>query len=319
MDKIVTVLGDISPGELGFCHSHEHLSINEGRPFQVNPALLIDDEARTARELAIFRRAGGRSIADAQPLGCGRDAAVLRRLARRTGVHIIASTGFHKMEFYAPDHWIHETPADRLADWFRLELKQGMFEGADRAAPLRRTDVRAGQVKAALDRGGFEGQKRLVVAAAAAVKATGAPLTVHIENGSDPLALADFLADMGVAPDKTAFCHMDRTVADLDAHKELCGRGVYMEYDTIGRDKYHDDLTEARIVSEMLDAGHGKRLLMGLDVTRRRMLSYGGQIGLGYIKERFIPLLLRRGLSPAQVDDVFIHNPARFFTIAGTE
>jgi phosphotriesterase-related protein len=96
---IRTVRGDIAPESLGFCQSHEHLCITKGRPAQVNPDLCIDDPDKSARELTRYREAGGQAVVDAQPVGCGRDPLMLETLSRTSGVHIIASTGFHRLCF----------------------------------------------------------------------------------------------------------------------------------------------------------------------------------------------------------------------------
>ena len=52
----------------------------------------MDDEARSAAELAQYRKSGGALLVDAQPGGYGRDAAVLKRLSAKSNVHIVAVT-----------------------------------------------------------------------------------------------------------------------------------------------------------------------------------------------------------------------------------
>lgn len=315
--SIVTVLGEITRGELDFCQSHEHLFIANGYPAAVNPSQRIDDCVLSATELTAYRKAGGCAVVDAQPIGCGRGVNELARVSRESGAHIIASTGFHRMAFYPENHWIYTYSADKLTELFVSELTCGMYaDYFGEPEQDEQTGYRAGQIKCALDSGAFSKQyQKLFSAAAEASKLTGAPLMVHIEAGSDPSSLADFLYGAGVDLNRAAFCHMDRSVRDLDVHRELCGRGIYMEYDTVARPKYHDDAREAEIILEMLDAGFGDRLLMSLDTTRDRLLSYGGKTGLCYILEQFIPMLKLRGMSAMQVDDIFITNPARLFDI----
>jgi phosphotriesterase-related protein len=137
---------------------------------------------------------------------------------------------------------------------------------------------------------------------------------VHIERDSDPYQLADYLVKLVLHPDHIIFCHLDRAVADIGIHREICEQGIYLEYDTIGRPKYHDDEKEADIILELVKAGYEKQLLMSLDTTRSRLLSYGGVPGLAHILDAFIPLLLRRGLTETQIKTFFIENPARVFS-----
>ncbi|MDR2630604.1 MAG: hypothetical protein LBC60_06755, partial [Spirochaetaceae bacterium] len=254
------------------------------------------------------------ALVDAQPLGCGRDALMLRDISEKTGVRIIASTGFHKMTYYPPGHWIHTAGADELTRLFIAELREGMYLDGDRVYPQRQGPIRAGQIKTALDTEGLTPRyQKLFAAAAAAARVSGCALMAHIEKGSEPLGLSDYLCKQGLDPNRLIFCHLDRAVADTAVHRELCLRGGNLEYDTIGRLKYHDDEREAAIITEILEAGYEKQLLMSLDTTRARLRSYGGSPGLSYILENFIPLLRRRGVSEAQIGAFFWQNPARVF------
>ena len=315
MRTVTTVAGDIPPDALGFCQSHEHLCIAHGRSSEINADLLIDDEAKSAEELAGYRRAGGCAVVDAQPVGCGRDARFLEQISRAGGVHIIASTGFHKMIFYPEGHWIFSMTSGELAEIFIDELTDGMYIGCDAAHPNEKTGARAGQIKTALDTAGLDAQyEKLFAAAAIAARETGRALMVHIERGSEPLELAKFLASSGVKLNRAVFCHMDRAADDIEIHKEICRMGIFVEYDTICRPKYHGDKREAEIIASMLDAGFEDSILMGLDTTRARLASYGGAPGLSYILDKFIPFLEGRGVSHEQIRKAFADNPARAFS-----
>jgi phosphotriesterase-related protein len=314
---ITTVTGDMAPEDLGFCQSHEHLW-TAGYPGTVNPDLRIDDLEKSRAELERYRRAGGAALVDAQPPGCGRNALMLKALSEQSAVRIIASTGFHKMIYYPEGHWIYGAGAGALTRLFLEELSGGMYQGEAMTLPDAssgaRTSCRAGQIKAALDAGSFTPwYEKCFTAATEAARASGAPLMVHVEKGSDPLALADFLVKRGLAPEGLIFCHLDRAAADMSVHRELCRRGVYLEYDTIGRPKYHDDEYEAGIILDMVRDGYAGQLLMSLDSTRARLSSYGGKPGLDHILTRFIPLLRRRGLPETQIQAFFRENPARAF------
>jgi len=316
--SVITVRGPIAPESLGFCQSHEHLSVESAHIRSVDPGLAIDDPARTVVDLHAYRQAGGRAVVDAQPLGAGRNAATLWALSEAAGVHVIASTGFHRLQYYPPGHWIFEADEDRLAALFIEELTTGMYLDGERGFPAKRSELCAGQVKAALEPGPLEGRRAaLFRAAARAAAASGAPLMAHIEAGADPVMLADFLAGCGLPPERVVFCHMDRAVADLEVHKAVCARGVALEYDTIARPKYHSEAREIDIFRSMLDAGFGDRLLAGLDVTRRRLTGYGGSPGLTYILETFAPMLRDAGISEEAISRIFVENPARVWRRQG--
>jgi phosphotriesterase-related protein len=173
---------------------------------------------------------------------------------------------------------------------------------------------RAGQIKTALEAGPLDRQsEKLFTAAAAAAWESGCAVMVHVEPEAAPAALAEFLLKQGLPPSRLIFCHLDRAVGDLGVHMELCRRGAWLEYDTIGRPKYHCDEREAEIVSEMAEAGFAGQILMSLDSTRARLGAYGGSPGLGHIIENFIPLLKNRGLGEEFILRFFVENPARAF------
>jgi phosphotriesterase-related protein len=313
MRIITTVSGDVAPSALGFCQSHEHLSI--ARTGCVAGELhCIDDPEKNLVELELYYSAGGRALVDAQPLGCGRDADMLAHISGKSGVHIIASTGFHKLSFYPEDHWLHSASEEELIRFFICELNQGMYMDGDITFPSRQSGARAGQIKSALDTEGLSPRyQRLFTSAVEAAKAADCALMVHIERDADPRRLAVFLAKLGMPQDRMIFCHLDRAVADINVHREICEQGIFLEYDTIGRPKYHDDEKETAIILELLKAGYEKQLLMSLDTTRSRLASYGGVPGLAHILKVFIHLLLQKGITETQIKNFFVENPARVF------
>ena len=311
-DAIVTIRGPIAPRELGFCQSHEHLSVESAHIRAIAPELVIDDRLKTLSDLRAYRSAGGRAVVDAQPVGAGRNALTLYALSQEADVHVIASTGFHRLGFYPPGHWIFEAEEDRLAALFTGELTAGMYVGGEEGFPVERSELCAGLVKTALEPGPLEGRHALLFrAAAGAAVAAGAPLMAHIEAGADPLLLADFLMSCELPPERVVFCHMDRAVPDLLIHEAVCARGIALEYDTIARPRHHGDEREIDIIRHMLDAGFGHLLLAGLDVTRLRLAGYGGSPGLDYILRVFLPALCAAGVAESQALKIFVDNPAR--------
>lgn len=308
---VITVTGPVPEEELGFCQSHEHLFIAKGRSFEENPALWMDDVSKIRQETARYRRAGGGTLVDAQPVGCGRMCQNLRGISLRSGVHILAATGFHKLRFYPPDHWLFSLSEDALTSLFLHELTHGMYDGCDGAPPgAEDTGIRASLIKTALDACGLTAEyARLFAAAAAAAVEAGRALMVHIEVGSRPMALLRFLLDRGVPPERIIFCHTDRACADPGIRRDLAAAGVFLELDTIGRFHYHSDQEEADIFLDLLDAGFQRQLLFSLDATRTRLKCFHPQaVGLDYLLNVFLPLLRSRGVSQEQLALISHHN-----------
>ena len=123
---IRTVLGDVAPDDLGLCHAHDHVLIGDGLGARREPDLLIDDVELAVDEVQSFRKAGGGTLVDAMPLDCGRDPEGLVEVSRRTGVHIVATTGFHTSGYYEARHWSACLDASAVADLLCAEVTDGM-------------------------------------------------------------------------------------------------------------------------------------------------------------------------------------------------
>lgn len=307
--KLISVLGSIGASEIGFMQSHEHIFLSKGQSYETSPVLWMDDVQKSTEELRRYYNAGGRTLADAQPVGCGRMCRELKQASEASRVNIIACTGFHKMCFYPKDHWIFRKNETWLSDLFISEIREGMFDVCDYREPEIRTDIKAGFIKAALDACNLTMQyEKLFSAAAAAALATGSALMIHIEKGSDPLTLLPRLFDAGIDPSRIILCHTDRASDDIPFILELASAGVFLEMDTIGRFKYHSDAREIEIFRALADAGYENRLLFSLDTTRARMKSYtDSAVGLDYLIRSFVPALEEAGITGTQIH-LFSHN-----------
>ena len=301
MKQLFTVTGPISPIDAGFFQPHEHLALREGASFRCNPALRMDDPEKGAEEAMRYLAAGGRTLIDAQPVGCGRKVSDLLFISQKTGLQILGSTGFHKLCFYEQEHWLKSESEDRLASLFLEELEDGMYEDGDTAFPCCRTEARAGVVKTALDSCGLTPlYERLFRAAAHAAKAADSAMLIHVERGSDPLALLSMLLGLGLSPDRLVFCHTDRACTGPEIPLRLLEAGVYLEMDTIARPQYHGDREELGLLLTLLEAGFEDQLMLSLDTTSARMKSYTPDaIGLDYLLRVFHPMLRSHGVSDA--------------------
>ena len=68
-----------------------------------------------------------------------------------------------------------------------------------------------------------------------------------------------------------------------------------LEYDTIGRTKYHPDSVVLDLIEAVAAAGHLDRIMLGLDLGARSYLrAYEGGPGLRYLMTAFAPRLRRR-------------------------
>lgn len=313
---IQEISGQLKSEQLGFCHSHEHLFLKKGPAFAIDSSLLLDDYILSKKEVNQFVAAGGCSIVDAQPVGAGRNAKWLYQLSNEENIHIIASTGFHKLMFYPKNHWIHTQSVEGLAELFIEELTTHLYADGEDGIPTEIVpNTKAGLIKVASDFEGVGGKYyRLFHAAAIAANKTGAPIMTHTELGYGALDQIKFFEYYNIPPEQLIICHLERKVENLDYMLHVASTGVFMELDTIGRYKYHSDEDEVKIIKKLIQEGYENQLLLSLDTTRKRMKSYGGEIGLTYILQTFIPLLLENGVTKDCIKKMMVDNPARAFS-----
>jgi phosphotriesterase-related protein len=313
---IRTVTGDINPKNLGFTHCHEHLFTYRIEGVELPAHLLIDSCSSSRKEARAFRKIGGSGVVDAQPFGAGRNARFLRRLSRDAKLHVIGATGFHKPSFYPKGFWVNDADIDEIAELLISEINQGMYE-YDPVDPFKaRSDIKAGIIKIATGEKGFTPlSEKIFRAAVKAHRVTGAPIMTHTELSQFGLEQAQFLMEAGVGPEHIIISHMDRVI-DIEKNAGLAERGVFLEYDTIARFKYHSNEDEVRLILEMVKRGFGRRILLGMDTTRERMQAYGGEVGLTYIKSTFLPMLSGAGIGGEHADNFMVHNPRAALSFA---
>jgi predicted metal-dependent phosphotriesterase family hydrolase len=310
--QVMSVTGACPAGALGVVDAHDHLFLDS----PALPGQAFNDTGPTIEEVLDGRASGLATIVDATPIGLGRRPAQLRAVAQATGVTIIAATGYHRDAHYPAGHWVHDATLETLTDRLIADLTVGMH-AADWLDPgLEPDPARAGLIKGGASYHRItRGERRRLEAVGGASVATGCAVLVHAEVGTAGHEIVDLLEGAGVPPWRVALAHLDRN-PDPELHAEIAARGVTLEYDTVGRTKYHPDSTVLELIEAVVAAGHLDRIILGLDLGRRDYLrAYGGGPGLRYLMSTFVPRLRRRIGEPAS-DRILVANPARLFAIA---
>lgn len=294
---IRTVLGDIAPADLGVCDAHDHLFL---RSPQLPGQELADTEAAAA-ELSAFRAAGGSAVIQWTPYGMGRCAGELPRLARASGVRIVAATGLHQAVHYAPE--VLDRIRPDLAGLFVAELTEGIGD----------TGPRAGMIKVA---GGFHGLDRharyTMAAAAEAQRATGAAIGVHLEQGTGALDVLDLLCgELAVPSDRVILGHLNRS-PDLVVHRAAAETGAYLAFDGPSRAHHATDWRLPDALTALADAGFADRILLGGDTTTASARSVNGGPGMPHLLRRHRDRL-ELALGSDLVTQFLTANPARAF------
>jgi len=295
------VTGPVASAEVTLADAHAHAWIDPPAGVESGPRLT--DEDAIVRDLAALAAAGGSLLVDCQPGGCGRDANRLAAISQRSGLHITATTGFHRRDYYPADHWLWNCGPERAAAYFITELVQGMLESTSGA---RATTIKVGHEGHLSGRTGV-----LAEAAAAACRATGALILIHTERGLGVEELLPFFADRGVPAGRLYLCHMDKR-PDLGLHAELAEAGVLLGYDTFLRPKYQPERHALPLLCSMIERGHDRSIAVGLDLAEASLWpSLGSGPGPAYLATELVPRLRRDGVPEEALTRVSGGNIAR--------
>src|SRR5207245_1987557 len=139
-----------------------------------------------------LRAVGVRTIVDPAPMEVGREPALQRAAAERSGMQVIVSTGL----YCETGRWFGGIPpyfklrsVDEITETYVTEIEKGIGD----------TGVRAGIIKAATSSGRItENEEKALRAAARAAHATGLNITTHTTHGTMGPEQLDIFAGEGL-------------------------------------------------------------------------------------------------------------------------
>lgn len=324
MGKMInTVLGPIEAKDLGKTLMHEHL-IYGFCGFQGDYTLGGFDELLCIREnmkwlTPLKEKYGFRTIVDATNNECGRDPFFLAKMATIMDLNIICSTGFYYEPASAFMYWkFHSGFADvetEMYEMMRTELTKG----------IGNTGIKAGVIKLASSANQITPfEEKFFRAAARNNRETGATIITHTEAGTMGPEQAKLLIDNGANPKDIAIGHMCGNT-DLDYHERVLQYGVFDSFDRFGLegDLFNTPTDEERcdMIAALLDKGYEDQILMSHDSVTVELgrprpvpkddLDFMAHANILNIPDRVIPMLKERGVTDAQLDKIFIANPAK--------
>ncbi len=315
---IETVLGPVSPHDLGFVLPHEHLAarlwdIKEAPAVARGStlgAVYVDDELLAA-ELSAFKELGGGAIVELTLPAIGRDPVRYRRLSERTGVHVVMGCGWYREPFYPAEDLIDRRSADDLAERLIQEIQGGVAGSGIRPGVIGEIGANNAWVS------GLE--ERVHRAAARAQLATGLSITTHSSFSDVGLAQLKIFREEGVDPSRVAVGHCDSWPV-LDYYLALLDQGAYVQLDNFGQwalgaagsEVYEQQVVQ--LIVKLCGRGYSSQLLMSHDAfTSSQYQAYGGS-GFCYIVDRVLPQLRTLGLDVATLEKLTVANPMRFLT-----
>jgi len=311
MTTINSVLGPLDTANLGFTLMHEHLIVaSAGIPQNYTELLGASFMERIVNGLTQAKEGGIDTVVDATTLDLGRDVTVLAEASRRTGVNIIACTGW----WLDMPRFLAGVSADQFAQLFIREIEEGIAD----------TDIKAGILKAASDiLGVTQGEEAVLRGVARAHLKTNVPIMLHSYSpgqvGRQQLAI---LKEEGVNLRRVKMDHSNDTT-DVEYLTWLLEQGCYLGLDRYpGRNA--SPLARTKTMKALLDAGYAERLLPSHDWSLVQVMAEAPLIspeereernpyGYLYMKKVVFLQLQEMGVSEAVLNSLCVDGPRNFF------
>ncbi|MRR59464.1 MAG: phosphotriesterase-related protein, partial [Deltaproteobacteria bacterium] len=284
MSKINTVLGPISPEQLGTTLVHEHCLIGfsgwecDPLPGGQSRAEMIE---ACVQALVPARDLGLRSIIDATPPDLGRDVEILKAVSERAEIQIICSTGRYTEEY---GKWAYLKQRDRLgACGLQAELYDAFLY--EITVGIGRSGVRAGAIKVATSQNKMTPCEEAVLAAAARASGeTGVPIITHTEGGTLGPEQARFLLAEGAKPERIMIGHMcDNLGSDGQGDQQaILKAGASIAYDRFGLEIYVKDEQRIEALAGLVGEGYGDKIMVSHDYV-------GASLGRGGLWPNRLP------------------------------
>ena len=355
--KVMTVRGPIDPDRLGQTLMHEHLFIDvhghkapdadapvtewalwnqkltldnlhharERR--QIKDNWILSDVPVAVEEAMEFRHWGGGTIVDVTSIGLRRDPVALLKVSNATGLNIVMGTGWYQ-EFYHPPDMNQRTVEDLTEEIVR-DITVGVRHTGIRSGIIGEVGIHGNPIK--------PNEIKSIRASGRASRATGAGISFHGGgHGRERLDVVDILIEEGVDPSRVVFGHSDMIADDMPLMLELLDRGVYIQFDYLGRvgtalvlqkpEGARSDLYSMNslgftaligiAIPKLIDAGYADRVLISHDLCTKEQLKRYGGTGYSFILEKFVPHLRESGTSEEHIQMLMVENPKRVLTLA---
>jgi phosphotriesterase-related protein len=294
---------------------HEHLTFGYNgwqfdmlHPYSRQAAL-----EKLTQNMVELKKLGVDTMVDVTPPLMGRDPALMQEISRRSGVNIIACTGFYTRHGSGLTNYFASWTPDEIAELMLLELNKGMAG----------TDIRAGCIKVATETGDLSDlDKKVLLAAGKAQAKAGVPLYTHTEVGKFVTEQMDIFTSAGADMRQVIIGHLS-DLADLNYHIGVAKRGANVGMDRIGLELYQPSSVHVQVLAALLAGGYQNQVILSLDTVGfwlgRCPLPAGSPSTLypnPYVRmhQFFFPRLKQAGIGETVIDAIMVDNARRIFS-----
>lgn len=310
--RIETVTGPIEVQELGVTVCHEHAVSCDWAARMAVPGWMEEDVVvrEASRDMELLKGIGVRTFVDCSTHSLGRDIHLLQKIAERTGLQIIASTGY-----FLEEGWlIRDVSEETMVDYMVSDITKG----------IQGTDRKAGLIKCATGPAGFTPtNEKILTACGKAGALTGVPVTTHcVHDRKQGLRQQDLLEAAGMDLSRVVIGHIGDS-SDADYIEAVIQRGSYAGLDRFGQEKYNSLENRVRVTAELCRRGLADHLLLGLDhsgyVANEKSCKKTfpplekGAWHFGYMEQVAIPALLEAGVTREELHLMYVENPKKLF------
>lgn len=285
----------------GITYAHEHTTIDLSSLKKTEDTNLNCFDETLAEYKELYEK-GVRNIIDVTVRGMKRNPEYVKKIADQSGINILQSTGWYQDKFL-PDY-IDTKNVEELADMMIEDIRVGI-DGSDVKASL------IGEIGTSKNEM-TDKERKVFEAAVIAHKETGVPITTHTTLGTFGKEQVVFFQSQEVDLSRVVIGHVDLT-GDIDYILSLLNEGVYVEFDTVGKENYMPDMTRVEMLNRIEAEGYEDKVFLSMDITRRSHLKANGGIGYAFLLDSFVPLMRENGISDRFIEKMLKDNPNKFY------
>ncbi len=315
MAKMIhSAAGPISTDALGQTLTHEHVVSANWNMRMCYPEWFDREEFLNyaTEDIGRTKALGVRTMVDVTPVCLGRDTAIVREVALRTGMQIICATGF----FHTENQWMFGRSTSSFLHCLMTDIERG----------LDGTGVKPGIIKCCTDRMGVTPiNERLLEASAIAAKESGLPVATHATHRNDSAQRQlDVLEKHGIPMNRVVIGHCGDT-NDVDFLEKILRRGCYIGLDRFGDDAKNPLENRVETLLTLCRRGWLERLLISHDYVsfvdigpfewrfEREKDPDDARYNNRFIHRYALPLMRQKGFPEESIERLLVGNPRAFF------
>ncbi|MGI5971947.1 MAG: phosphotriesterase family protein [Oscillospiraceae bacterium] len=314
MTYVQTVKGPIRPDELGQTLIHEHITCADWSMRMNFGSRFYEHDKMTEMAVGQLNKAkalGVKTVVDGTPVNLGRDIRLIHEVSQKTGLNIIASSGF----YYQEEPWLAMRAEEEIFDLLLHECLYG----------ISGTEIKPGIMKSGVSGAGITPLiGKLLRATGRAAAKTGLPVFCHhdpeIKNGEEIL---EVYASCGVLAHRIILGHSGDT-NDLSYLESVLKTGCYVGFDRLAYcDRVNSLENCVRNILEMCSRGYIGRIFLSHDwaaylafwdswETTKNSDYLNLDADYTFVHKYVIPALKSGGLTDKDIEQIMIENPRRF-------